>query len=137
MAQGSIGSERSTVARKSQWRVHRRVGSRSADHLTPFTVHSQAVQDETASLNLELSQLDQKCENLQTDNAELLSRWIEAKQEMADAVNEMNDLANQNKLAKLESQLKQATVHGEDGHTVQGGSDGKGASEQGAPPGEG
>lgn len=88
------------------------------------------MQDESASLNLELSQLEQKCDNLQTDNAELLSRWIEAKQEMADAVNEMNDLATHNKVARLEAQMKDATVAG-------GGEDGLadgGTGEGGAPP---
>lgn len=96
----------------------------------------QSVQDETASLNLELSQLDQKCENLQTDNAELLSRWIEAKQEMADAVNEMNDLNQQNKVANLEAQLKQATTQGEgegNGDTQEGSKGTATAGEEGAP----
>ncbi len=88
------------------------------------------MQDESASLNLELSQLEQKCDNLQTDNAELLSRWIEAKQEMADAVNEMNDLATHNKVARPEAQMKDVTIQGqgEDGAMEEGTGDG------GAPP---
>lgn len=48
------------------------------------------MQDELHSLELELSQLEIQNDNLKTDNAALLQRWIHAKTEEARKMNEAN-----------------------------------------------
>ncbi|KWU42970.1 autophagy protein 16, partial [Rhodotorula sp. JG-1b] len=48
------------------------------------------LQDELHSLELELSQLELQNDNLKTDNAALLQRWIHAKTEEARKMNEAN-----------------------------------------------
>ena len=48
---------------------------------------------------------------------------------MADAVNEMNDFAQQNKVAKIEAQMKEATVRDDGGE----GENGDGGGDDGPP----
>jgi hypothetical protein len=48
----------------------------------------QILQDDHASLDLELSQVTLQNENLKIDNASLLQRWIESKNEEAARMNE-------------------------------------------------
>ncbi|KAM0755499.1 autophagy protein 16 [Meredithblackwellia eburnea MCA 4105] len=48
------------------------------------------LQDDHASLELELSQVTQQNENLKIDNSSLLQRWLESKNEEASRMNEAN-----------------------------------------------
>lgn len=52
---------------------------------------AQILQDDHASLSLELSQVTLQNENLKIDNSSLLQRWIESKNEEAARMNDANN----------------------------------------------
>ncbi|GAA5909499.1 hypothetical protein JCM8208_006544 [Rhodotorula glutinis] len=60
------------------------------------------LQDEHQSLELELSQLELQNDNLKTDNAALLQRWLESKAHEADRMNEANAFLEEAKRLKAE-----------------------------------
>ncbi|GAA6007282.1 Atg16p [Rhodotorula paludigena] len=62
------------------------------------------LQDEHASLELELSQLEIQNDNLKTDNAALLQRWLESKAEEANRMNEANAFLEEAKRLRGESE---------------------------------
>lgn len=64
----------------------------------------QILQDEHASLELELSQLEIQNDNLKTDNAALLQRWLESKAEEANRMNEANAFLEEAKRLRGESE---------------------------------
>ena len=51
---------------------------------------SQILHDEIATLQLELTQLEERSQALQKDNAVLLQRWLDAKQNEVNLMNEAN-----------------------------------------------
>ncbi|GAA6020756.1 hypothetical protein JCM8202_004567 [Rhodotorula sphaerocarpa] len=60
------------------------------------------LQDELGSLELELSQLELQNDNLKTDNAALLQRWIAAKTDEARRMNEANAFLEEAKRIRAE-----------------------------------
>lgn len=63
--------------------------------LKPFSIHrsyqSQILHDEINTLQLELGQIDERNSILVKDNAKLLQRWLDAKQEEVNKMNEVNE----------------------------------------------
>ncbi|KAJ7597261.1 ATG16-domain-containing protein [Mycena floridula] len=51
----------------------------------------QILHDEISTLQLELTQIDERNQTLSKDNAKLLQRWLDAKQNEANKMNEAND----------------------------------------------
>lgn len=49
---------------------------------------SQDVQDELASLNLQFNMAEERADNFQRENQELIDRWMAHKGQEADAMNE-------------------------------------------------
>ncbi|GAA5899835.1 hypothetical protein JCM6882_005448 [Rhodosporidiobolus microsporus] len=62
------------------------------------------LQDDHASLSLELSQLELQNDNLKTDNAALLQRWLESKAEEANRMNEANTFLEEAKKLKQDAE---------------------------------
>ncbi|BGP18459.1 hypothetical protein JCM10213_003191 [Rhodosporidiobolus nylandii] len=62
------------------------------------------LQDDHASLSLELSQLELQAENLKADNSGLLQRWLESKAEEANRMNEANAFLEEAKKLKEEAE---------------------------------
>ncbi|GAA5865244.1 hypothetical protein JCM8547_008328 [Rhodosporidiobolus lusitaniae] len=58
------------------------------------------LQDDHTALSLELSQLEIEHENVKTDNAALLQRWLESKAEEANRMNEANTFLEEAKRAR-------------------------------------
>lgn len=50
--------------------------------------HPQSVQDELASLNLQLNMAEERSSRLQRENQELIDRWMAHKSKEAEAMNE-------------------------------------------------
>lgn len=70
--------------------------------MNTFAASSQILQDELHSIELELSQLELQNDNLKTDNASLLQRWIAAKTEEARMMNEANAFLEEAKRIRAE-----------------------------------
>jgi hypothetical protein len=62
----------------------------STDDGPSLPLRLQILQDDHASLDLELSQVTIQNENLKIDNSSLLQRWIESKNDEAAKMNEAN-----------------------------------------------
>ncbi|BGP42083.1 hypothetical protein JCM10449v2_006085 [Rhodotorula kratochvilovae] len=62
------------------------------------------LQDEHTSLELELSQLELQNDNLKTDNAALLQRWLESKAAEADRMNEANTFLDEARRLRAEAE---------------------------------
>jgi len=56
---------------------------------------AQILHDEIATLQLELGQIEERNQALSKDNAVLLQRWLDAKQNEANLMNEANQLHHQ------------------------------------------
>ncbi|KAG0656266.1 hypothetical protein C6P46_000334 [Rhodotorula mucilaginosa] len=82
------------------------------------------LQDELHSLELELSQLELQNDNLKTDNAALLQRWIHAKTEEARKMNEANAFLEEAK------RIRRGSAGEEGGGGVGGGEKTGGVGEQ-------
>lgn len=73
----------------------------------PPTHRPQILQDDHASLTLELTQLELRNEHLATDNAALLQRWLESKAEEAMRMNEANVFVEEAQRAKREREERE------------------------------
>ena len=56
-----------------------------------LNIAPQILHDEINTLQLELSQIEERNQNLVKDNAKLLQRWLDAKQAEANRMNEANE----------------------------------------------
>lgn len=65
-------------------------------------MYSQILQDDHTSLSLELNQQDLLISRLKEDNKNLLDRWLEAKREEAERMNEANEWVSQARKLKVE-----------------------------------
>ena len=57
----------------------------------PDMVSTQILHDEINTLELELSQIEERNQTLTKDNAKLLQRWLDAKQAEVNNMNEANE----------------------------------------------
>ena len=60
------------------------------------------------ALHLVYAALEERHRILQTDNADLVSRWMDAKLQIAEYMNSENDLFRKRKEEKLQQELKRA-----------------------------
>ena len=68
----------------------------------------QCLSDEMRALQLAFTTLEERYIILQTDNADLVSRWMDAKLQIAEYMNSENDLFRKRKEEKLQQELKRA-----------------------------
>jgi autophagy-related protein 16-1 len=70
---------------------------------------SQVLHDEIDTLRLELGQIEERNQALSKDNAVLLQRWLDAKQNEANLMNEANQFHS-------EMKARRDTLQGPNGH---------------------
>lgn len=81
--------ERQLLVSHAALRAPRTLPTSTDDGLS-IPLRLQILQDDHASLDLELSQVTIQNENLKIDNSSLLQRWIESKNDEAAKMNEAN-----------------------------------------------
>ena len=81
--------------------------------------------DEINTLQLELSQIEERNQNLTKDNAKLLQRWLDAKQAEANRMNEANEFYED-----MQSRRAAALAGQKDGEAPTTNSNGSGNGEE-------
>ncbi|GAA6012234.1 hypothetical protein JCM10207_002772 [Rhodosporidiobolus poonsookiae] len=90
-----LRSEVDALRERARW--HKEIVSEKEKQLV-------ILQDDHQSLSLELTQLELQNDNLKTDNAALLQRWLESKAEEANRMNEANAFLEEAKRLKEEAE---------------------------------
>ncbi|EIW64847.1 ATG16-domain-containing protein [Trametes versicolor FP-101664 SS1] len=75
---------------------------------------AQILHDEINTLQLELSQIEERNQTLTKDNAKLLQRWLDAKQAEVNRMNEANDFYEDLQTRRQAALNKQAGANGDD-----------------------